>query len=426
MKPSLLVPWLLCAALSAQMPFRYLWVGEAYAATNPGLRIVDPTTGVSSFLIPDPNSTVAPMRNALTVAIDPNDRGAVYLQGGIAVSLGPPITRFGLTGTRIATQTTKSVTGVTGQVGRYIVVGTDLWFTLPGSTNAGVWKTALPGGQATQVLPLPSAFDLALAGAKVYALTKGTSVASTIVEIDVATLAPRTLGTSYPALTSLTAMGPQLLCGAANGDVIAVAIASGAHSPFASPNKGAITAIVTDPVTSMPFFATDRNEIWLFPQLITPICTTPNKIQDLDVSPLALAAVIFHGTACKGSNGKLPGLGFVALPSLGNAAFGFDVRNGLPAAPGWLLLGASRTLIGTQPLPFDLTSLNMPGCWLNTDLLLTLPIVLDASGSFQVPLPIPNSQALVGGRLMAQPWLRDAAANGLGYTTGEAQELIVR
>ena len=48
------------------------------------------------------------------VAIDPNDPGAVYLQGGVAISLGPPVTRLGLAGTRIVTQATKSITGVTG------------------------------------------------------------------------------------------------------------------------------------------------------------------------------------------------------------------------------------------------------------------------------------------------------------------------
>ena len=84
-------------------------------------------------------------------------------------------------------------------------------------------------------------------------------------------------------------------------------------------------------------------------------------------------------------------------------------------APFVGMLGAEATTWNGQPLPIDLSSFGMPGCFLHT--------AIDAhelrSGTTW-PVAIPNLGALLGLEYRLQAFVFDAAANALGATTSTA------
>jgi hypothetical protein len=78
-------------------------------------------------------------------------------------------------------------------------------------------------------------------------------------------------------------------------------------------------------------------------------------------------------------------------------------------------IGSSNTMWGALPLPFDMTVLNAPGCFLRAALDgVLLGVATDASGNGKFTLPIPNAVGLVGVKFYNQFLVFDAPANTLG------------
>ena len=146
----------------------------------------------------------------------------------------------------------------------------------------------------------------------------------------------------------------------------------------------------------------------------TPGCTAPTSPRR---GPRSAPAA--PGTSGTPALAPLPG----ELPWLGES-FILDVSNLLASQPATLLLGASRTAWGTLPLPFDLTSIGMPGCTLHVGGELTLPVP-HTTGVGRVVLAIPALPTLLGAAFYDQVVALDPAANRLGATVSNAGEAHV-
>jgi hypothetical protein len=135
----------------------------------------------------------------------------------------------------------------------------------------------------------------------------------------------------------------------------------------------------------------------------------------------APAGVTTYGSACAAANGRVPRIAVTGVPAIGTtvAVTLSEVGAGLPAI---FFLGVSNTNWLGIPLPFPLTSVGMPGCFLATSVEILLPTatapVGSIGGSAAVALPIPNNASLVGLSLYAQ-WLvlNPLGSSSLGATT---------
>jgi hypothetical protein len=141
----------------------------------------------------------------------------------------------------------------------------------------------------------------------------------------------------------------------------------------------------------------------------------------------ALAAVLPadsapYGSGCPGSAG-VPLLTMHGHPWIG-VRVQLDLTQ-LPAtAPGSILLGSSDSMWLGVPLPADLGSIGMPGCWLRTGG--ETIVSLQASGGaatfrFDVPVLV----ELVGNRFFVQGLAVDAAANALGVVVSNGVAMTV-
>ncbi len=118
------------------------------------------------------------------------------------------------------------------------------------------------------------------------------------------------------------------------------------------------------------------------------------------------------GTGCVGSNRQRPVLGFFNVPTIGQSTvFMLDKARGSSSAA--LVIGASNTIWGAAPLPFDMTGLGAPTCNLLASLDLLVSTPTDVTGQANLPITVPGVTALVG-RLLYNQWLvLDPGANAL-------------
>jgi hypothetical protein len=135
------------------------------------------------------------------------------------------------------------------------------------------------------------------------------------------------------------------------------------------------------------------------------------------------------GTGCTISGGSSP-MGSSGTTS-GTALT--DTLAGGPAnTTAHLLIGDAASLLGgTLPLPIDLALIGSPGCSLNLNVLLSVPVATTATGGATFTLPYTMSPAVSGIRLRTQWVAIDAtqlvrSSNGLDHgvpynaTTGKA------
>jgi len=133
------------------------------------------------------------------------------------------------------------------------------------------------------------------------------------------------------------------------------------------------------------------------------------------------------GAGCLASSGLLPIVWGSGSPAPGSGSFALNVSNGPAGGAGWLFLGLSdATLPGVGSLPFDLTPYGLTGCSFHSDIVLGLPVGLDAAGACRAPLPIPASPALQGTRCFVQPLLADALVNPAGLVTANGLKITVQ
>jgi hypothetical protein len=86
--------------------------------------------------------------------------------------------------------------------------------------------------------------------------------------------------------------------------------------------------------------------------------------------------------------------------------------------------GAFGVILGTQPggvwqgipLPFDMTSIGAPDCWLNTEIRQVFTGVSDTAGVGRITIPIPPGRHVVGSSLHAQATAFDLGANLLFFS----------
>jgi len=128
-------------------------------------------------------------------------------------------------------------------------------------------------------------------------------------------------------------------------------------------------------------------------------------------------SVVPFGAGCPGSRG-LPSLQVAPglLPSIGRV---FTLR--AANVPGLTLFafGMSNALYGTTPLPLDLTSLGMPGCWLHASPDATFGVTAPA-GTASLTTTVPFAPPLIGVIFYSQALALDLSANTLGFTTSNA------
>ncbi len=137
--------------------------------------------------------------------------------------------------------------------------------------------------------------------------------------------------------------------------------------------------------------------------------------------PLALE----FGSGCAGSAGvpvlSAPGGG----PRIG-ASFTLRVASLSATASGaLLLLGASRTLIGTVPLPIELSAFGMPTCQLHTSSEVVLPMPAPVQRATQTALAVPNDTALISVTFFAQAFVVELLANPASLIVAPALAVVV-
>jgi hypothetical protein len=236
-------------------------------------------------------------------------------------------------------------------------------------------------------------------------------------------LTQRTVGTGYVALRGLTTFNGALLAGNDNGELVSISPTTGIAALIGATGLGTIVSVVADGAVGLPVFATTANQVWRFPNYTTPLFTSPLAILELSPGRKAQPAALAFGTGCPGTLG-VASFVFTGYPAIPTPGFQLQLTNVKPTTVGAFVLGASRTRFLSLPLPLDLGVINMPGCWLYQDMLMSLPFVSDAVGGVSSALPIPPNPALGGGRITAQGYAFDLAQNSVGITT-EGYELIL-
>jgi hypothetical protein len=175
------------------------------------------------------------------------------------------------------------------------------------------------------------------------------------------------------------------------------------------PLERSATALTYDLLRSATVMVGGIDYAWWLNDTWTYAATTP-------------ASFAAYGAGCGGTAGT-PAL----LPVGGRApwigdAWGLEFAP-LPAnAPALLVLGFSRTVWGTTPLPMSLAGFGMPGCMLHS----SPDAIAFTAAAGQVatwPIAIPNNQAFVGMTLFTQAAGMDPAANVGGVVVGNALEL---
>jgi len=88
-------------------------------------------------------------------------------------------------------------------------------------------------------------------------------------------------------------------------------------------------------------------------------------------------------------------------------------------------LGASDAAMGSLPLPIDLSSIGMPGCWLYQDMIAPAGPAVTVGNTALHSLPVPNQVFLVGARLFQQEFVLAAGSNPLGVLSSNALQLTI-
>ncbi|MCC6672153.1 MAG: hypothetical protein IT458_13915 [Planctomycetes bacterium] len=420
----ILLPLVLGAPLAAQVPHGHLITAESTNGNSEGLFVVWPAESTSTP-IRTPTGAVQ-LGTCTTVAIDPADPDALWTVGGVSIG-GAPVVRVDLNGNLMVGRGGGALT-IFGQVWRLHVAGPDMLLTIVSGANAGLWR--MPLGQRTPVrlLTLNDAADIAVLGTKAYVVAGNGGSPSTIAEVDLVTLATRTLGANYPPARALGRFGPgALLLGTESGDLLLVDPVTGGSNLMVPVGAGPITAVGGGVGTLPVYVATSANQILeVQGGNARRVYQTSNTLRDFEVSELDTAAHFAYGSGCAGTNGRVPRVEPAALPALGNGNFILRVTQALPGAAASLVLGASRVTFGSVQLPLDLAPIGMGGCMLHSDVRLAFPVPIDAQGTGVLPVPIPANAALKGQYFTGQYFIVDPAANALGVSASDGAQCWMR
>ena len=123
--------------------------------------------------------------------------------------------------------------------------------------------------------------------------------------------------------------------------------------------------------------------------------------------------------SCKFSNGKYNNSISHRNPVLGGVWY-VRYNNVLPNTSGFGALGnvGAKGKWGPFTLPFDLGPLGAPGCSWSVNVLITVALTSNSSGSASWPsIPVPNNPVLAGASFYDHAALLDPKANALGIVT---------
>ncbi|MCC6672152.1 MAG: hypothetical protein IT458_13910 [Planctomycetes bacterium] len=406
----------LAARPSAQVPFGHLVTAES-SGVDPG----------GSFVVWPGDGSVTPIRTpsggglggCRSVAIDAADSHSIWLASTPGTGY-PSVTRVGLAGSH-ATSFGGAVLAIPAPSLRLHVAGTEMLFTCPAGSSAGLWRMPLGSRYPRRVYSLTEPSDLTVLGTKAYVVLGQTGPASSIVEIDLISGISRTLGNGYPVSFAIGRLDPGvLLLGALDGGLWRVDPVNGAATLLLSTGVNPIVAVGGGIGTLPVYVATAANEILEVRGGSTRLVyRTSSTLGDFDVSELDTASLLAYGAGCPGHQGLVPSIEILSLPALGNASFALHVSQALPGASTAVALGASRTTFGGYRLPVDLGPIGMAGCALHTDVLLVLGQTIDAQGKGALRLPIPATPVLKGQFFTGQFFVHDPNANPLALATSE-------
>ncbi|MBL9078429.1 MAG: hypothetical protein JNL08_13045 [Planctomycetes bacterium] len=127
---------------------------------------------------------------------------------------------------------------------------------------------------------------------------------------------------------------------------------------------------------------------------------TGRELYVLDIAALGVADAVGYGTGCAGTGGLVPDLTAVGAPRLGNSSFAVRLTDGLPNA------------LAVQFFDFAPAAVPLGPCTLLIqNLTIEMVGVTDASGVFQLPLPLVGSPIFLGLEFWGQGLVLDG--NGL-------------
>lgn len=423
-----IAPLCVCALLaiagSAQVPTAFLLVAEDGNLANPGLRYVDPATGVATPVRPIAGLNVNVPR-AYGVSVDPQSPDLISVLSGLSSSIAAGIQRVQVLGSQLVRVTNIAVFGPGALANRLEVTPYGTLLAVPGGSLPGLWLLQNSGNLANALHLMPRVYEVTARGSAGFAATYTVGQPSTVIAVDLLTSQTRILGTSYPTLRALVASASgALIAGTDAGELLLIDTTTGGTTLIGQLNLGPIVALTGDLGPGL-YVLTTNSEVHAWPRGTTPVYRSSNRVNDIALGEVDHASLLFHGTAC-GRTAAAGHFAYVNAPNLGNINFTLALADGLPSAPAVLVLGTSRTTYLGAPLPIDLAFLQMPTCSLYTDVLTTLSLSLDASGGARVVLPVPSAQVFRGTRLDAQWFHLDPAANALGLAASDGAEGILR
>jgi hypothetical protein len=417
---------LLLSSLPSQVPYRYLVTAENAAnASGSGMRFVDPATGVATDVRPVPGGVRLTLGRAATVTIDQGAPDSIPFVSGLSTTIAPAFQRAAVQGSQHTATTNHLMTGALGAPIRIEWTPVGMLAAIGAGTRPGLWQAPLGGGAAVQLVALSGAYDVSVAGALAYVASWRAGAPTQIDEVNLGTGAPRTLGASYPALRAIFAVpGVGLYAGTDAGDLLLIDFASGAVLSSRSLLSTAILALAGD-ATGTLYALGDTGEVYDTAAPGVPVYRGTQRVNDIAYGTVDLASFLIHGTGC--GSAAVPGHQAASgVPSVGNGSFVVALVGGQPLAPAVFLFGGSRTSFLGAPLPLPLDFLQMTGCSLYTDVIVSAGTSLDASGNGSVPLRIPNAPRLRGTHFTTQ-WISvDRQANPAGVVSSDGGEGIIR
>lgn len=416
------------APLAAQVPHdQLIYVHQTPSATTAALGILDPTTGVTTPLLP--SSGALTTSGSRTVAIDPQAPATIYTSQALSISISPTIAVLSLDG-NLFTRSTLTLTGVAALPNKLrwapgrglLALARNRMFVRDMTTGT---VTAQP---SASLLPA-SATDMTFSNGRAYASSAGSAAnpIGTIVEWDLAANTDRIVGASYPPITAIAAFAGTLLVGDAGGNLATVDPATGLSTPFLSLGAGRILSIAVDSA-SRAFVLVENGGTWSIHDAFAPavpLWSTTTALEDLVCAPTPVATMLTFGAGCPGSNARNLSMAWSSLPALGSTLT-LQCDGALPNAPSFLVFGSSRTADALGSLPRDLGSIGMPGCTQYVDALATSFVPTTGAGGATVPLPVPAVPALGGLRVPMQWLALDAAANAFGAAVSNGVEAWLR
>ncbi len=131
-----------------------------------------------------------------------------------------------------------------------------------------------------------------------------------------------------------------------------------------------------------------------------------------------------YGAGCVGSVSGGPNITSAGVPRLGEN-WRVIATTAKPSTNALLIVGASGSVWGTTPLPFDLSGIGATNCWINASVDATVPTTTTTSGDAWAYLRIPSTLPFLGGAFYTQWLVVDPGVNPLGIVTTQGGKAVI-